>query len=135
MTLTPEQLRDSAAYTEALIVQRGLLHVTVDATGHMNQLRAHAAALEELAAIKADYKACRAHAERAEAALAECRTKLEVDPRTKYDGIDCRDETIRMLEQKCERLKFHAEAMYGALIAFGIDGGNLEEYRAEFKEE
>ena len=85
-------------------------------------------------------------AERAEAALAECRSKLEVDPRTKYDGIDCRDETIRSLderlaeaERKCARLRFHAEAMARDLddwsIYAGCPSNVAKAYRDEFKEE
>ena len=47
MDYTPEQLRNSAGYTEALLVKRGLELVTVEAVGHMDQLRAHAAKIEE----------------------------------------------------------------------------------------
>lgn len=48
---TPEQLRNSAGYTEALLVKRGLELVTVEAVGHMEQLRAHASALEDRKAL------------------------------------------------------------------------------------
>lgn len=47
MDYTPEQLRNSAGYTEALLVKRGLELVTVEAVGHIEQLRAHAAKIEE----------------------------------------------------------------------------------------
>ena len=47
MKYSPEQLRNSAGYTEALLVKRGLELVTVEAVGHMEQLRAHADALDE----------------------------------------------------------------------------------------
>ncbi|MGT9674336.1 ead/Ea22-like family protein [Pseudomonas aeruginosa] len=33
------------------------------------------------------------------------RTRLEIDERTPYDGIACRDETIKGLDEKCDRLK------------------------------
>lgn len=33
------------------------------------------------------------------------RTRLEIDERTPYDGIACRDETIKGLDKKCDRLK------------------------------
>jgi hypothetical protein len=33
------------------------------------------------------------------------RTRLEIDPRHSYDGIDCRDETIRQLEDEVRALR------------------------------
>ncbi len=178
--MTPEQLRE---WADAIDGEKPWAPKAADV---IDQLRAHAAALEELARVKdellgvkeyreknplggpakvfdamadqiragddfnrviADYGWCPAdRAERAEAALAECRAKLEVDPRTKYDGIDCRDETIRLLEaalaeagRKCERLKFHADAMaellwYGP-SDFAAEKKALDAYRAEFKED
>lgn len=93
-------------------------------------------------------------AERAEAALAECRARLEIDfatdgngkrvpvPSGAPDGIACRDETIRLLEaalaeseRKIERLKFHVEAMAKAHALSNYDyKGAFAAYRAEFKE-
>lgn len=39
------------------------------------------------------------------------RTRLEIDDRTPYDGIACRDETIKGLDEKCDRLKAENEAL------------------------
>ncbi|HCL3184232.1 TPA: ead/Ea22-like family protein [Pseudomonas aeruginosa] len=39
------------------------------------------------------------------------RTRLEIDERTPYDGIACRDETIKGLDEKCDRLKAENEAL------------------------
>ncbi|WP_057380214.1 hypothetical protein [Pseudomonas aeruginosa] len=33
------------------------------------------------------------------------RSRLEIDERTPHDGIACRDETIKVLDEKCDRLK------------------------------
>lgn len=144
--MTPEQLRecpvDQCAENTDREIYRGpddgcgdyysdSLHITqegalgIDCGGYVivkpirtwhGLAKAHAAALEELAKV--------------EAALAECRARLEIDfatdgsgkrvpvPAGAPDGIACRDETIRLLEaalaeseRRCERLKFHAEAM------------------------
>lgn len=37
------------------------------------------------------------------------RTRLEIDPRHNYDGIDCRDTTIRELERDLEEARRDAE--------------------------
>lgn len=50
----------------------------------------------------------RVHAEKRSIELA---IKLEVDPRTKYDGIDCRDVTIRHLEEQIAS-SLHAQPHY-----------------------
>ena len=95
--------------------------------------KAHAAALEELARLRA---------------------RLEIDfatdgngkrvpfPTGGPDGIACRDETIRILEsalaeaeRKCARLRFHAEAMAKDLeLSYEVGESSLAAYRAEFKE-
>lgn len=36
--------------------------------------------------------------------LDRLRKRLEIDPHVPYDGIDCRDATIRALEQTIDRL-------------------------------
>lgn len=43
------------------------------------------------------------------------RNRLEIDERTPYDGIACRDETIKGLDEKCDRLKAENEALRSAL--------------------
>ncbi|MGU0777986.1 ead/Ea22-like family protein [Pseudomonas aeruginosa] len=45
------------------------------------------------------------------------RSRLEIDERTPHDGIACRDETIKVLDEKCDRLKAENEALRGALQA------------------
>ncbi|WP_217706418.1 hypothetical protein [Pseudomonas aeruginosa] len=65
------------------------------------------------------------------------RSRLEIDERTPHDGIACRDETIKVLDEKCDRLKAENEALrkdaeryrflkdQGHFRAMGIDmGGN-----------
>ncbi|HHG4665874.1 TPA: ead/Ea22-like family protein [Pseudomonas aeruginosa] len=39
------------------------------------------------------------------------RSRLEIDERTPHDGIACRDETIKVLDEKCDRLKAENEAL------------------------
>lgn len=39
------------------------------------------------------------------------RSRLEIDERTPHDGIACRDETIKVLDEKCDRLKAESEAL------------------------
>lgn len=46
------------------------------------------------------------------------RNRLEIDERTPYDGIACRDETIKGLDEKCDRLKAENEALRSALKPF-----------------
>ncbi|HHX0886497.1 TPA: ead/Ea22-like family protein [Pseudomonas aeruginosa] len=46
------------------------------------------------------------------------RSRLEIDERTPYDGIACRDETIKVLDEKCDRLKAENEVLRGALKQF-----------------
>lgn len=140
MTYTPEQLREWAEY----LAGRGSVWTLPDGIPKPSDLfRAHADALEELARLRSrleidfvtdgngkrvpfpeggpDGIACRDETIRLlEAALAECRAKLEVDPRTKYDGIDCRDEIIRLLEKELEesaRLHGMGESREAALQA------------------
>lgn len=45
------------------------------------------------------------------------RARLEIDERTPYDGIACRDETIKGLDEKCDRLKAENEALRASLKA------------------
>ncbi|HBO4818356.1 TPA: hypothetical protein L4V11_002697 [Pseudomonas aeruginosa] len=45
------------------------------------------------------------------------RSRLEIDERTPHDGIACRDETIKVLDEKCDRLKAENEALRIALQA------------------
>ncbi len=45
------------------------------------------------------------------------RSRLEIDERTPHDGIACRDETIKVLDEKCDRLKAENEVLRGALQA------------------
>ncbi|MFG8224629.1 ead/Ea22-like family protein [Pseudomonas aeruginosa] len=42
------------------------------------------------------------------------RSRLEIDERTPHDGIACRDETIKVLDEKCDRLKAENEAVLAA---------------------
>lgn len=44
------------------------------------------------------------------------RTRLEIDERTPYDGIACRDETIKGLDEKCDRLKAENEVLKGLVM-------------------
>ncbi|EOZ4999698.1 hypothetical protein ACQRUU_005461 [Pseudomonas aeruginosa] len=46
------------------------------------------------------------------------RSRLEIDERTPHDGIACRNETIKVLDEKCDRLKAENEALRGALKQF-----------------
>lgn len=45
------------------------------------------------------------------------RSRLEIDERTPHNGIACRDETIKVLDEKCDRLKAENEVLRGALQA------------------
>ncbi len=54
------------------------------------------------------------------------RSRLEIDERTPHDGIACRDEKIKVLDEKCDRLKAENEALRGALQAVQAEvDGNL----------
>lgn len=54
------------------------------------------------------------------------RSRLEIDERTPHDGIACRDETIKVLDKKCDRLKAENEVLRGALHAVQAEvDGNL----------
>ncbi|HEJ6422182.1 TPA: hypothetical protein SL867_005052 [Pseudomonas aeruginosa] len=54
------------------------------------------------------------------------RSRLEIDERTPHDGIACRDETIKVLDEKCDRLKAENEVLRGALHAIQAEvDGNL----------
>ncbi|MDY1143041.1 ead/Ea22-like family protein [Pseudomonas aeruginosa] len=54
------------------------------------------------------------------------RSRLEIDERTPHDGIACRDETIKVLDEKCDRLKAENDALRGALHAVQAEvDGNL----------
>lgn len=50
-------------------------------------------------------------AERWKPEVERLRARLEIDDRTPYDGIACRDETIKGLDAKCDRLKAENEAL------------------------
>ncbi len=43
------------------------------------------------------------------------RSRLEIDERIPHDGIGCRDETIKGLDEKCYKLKAENEALRGAV--------------------
>ncbi|HFQ7426251.1 TPA: hypothetical protein ACHSVW_003872 [Pseudomonas aeruginosa] len=45
------------------------------------------------------------------------RSRLEIDERIPHDGISCRDETIKALDEKCDKLKAENDALRGALQA------------------
>lgn len=62
MEYTAEQLRNSALYTEALIVQTGAEFCTVKCEGHVDQLNAHAAALERIEKLEKHAEAMENHA-------------------------------------------------------------------------
>ncbi|HCF7143593.1 hypothetical protein APA44_21605 [Pseudomonas aeruginosa] len=54
------------------------------------------------------------------------RSRLEIDERTPHDGIACRDETIKVLDEKCDRLKAENDALRGALQAVEAEvDGNI----------
>lgn len=50
--------------------------------------------------------------------IGRLRSRLEIDDRTPHDGIACRDETIKLLDEKCDRLKVENEALRGSLKQF-----------------
>ncbi|MCK1085333.1 hypothetical protein [Pseudomonas aeruginosa] len=45
------------------------------------------------------------------------RSRLEIDERIPHDGISCRDETIKALDEKCDKLKAENDSLRGALQA------------------
>ncbi|EPM4778179.1 TPA: hypothetical protein L5G34_005248 [Pseudomonas aeruginosa] len=47
----------------------------------------------------------------------QLRSRLEIDERIPHDGISCRDETIKALDEKCDKLKAENDALRGALQA------------------
>lgn len=54
------------------------------------------------------------------------RSRLEIDERIPHDGIACRDETIKALDEKCDKLKAENDALRGALQAVEAEvDGNL----------
>ena len=145
MTYTPEQLREEAfrEFEQWFIANYpGPETIISDPAWHAPKIfrsathrqdKAHAAALEELARLRA---------------------RLEIDfatdgngkrvpfPTGGPDGIACRDETIRILESaladaewKYERLRFYAEAMAKDLeLSYEVGKSSLAAYRAEFKD-
>ncbi|HFT7742662.1 TPA: hypothetical protein ACGR42_006325, partial [Pseudomonas aeruginosa] len=44
----------------------------------------------------------------------QLRSRLEIDERIPHDGISCRDETIKALDEKCDKLKAENDALRGA---------------------
>ncbi|HHG5178095.1 TPA: hypothetical protein ACPWJ6_004244 [Pseudomonas aeruginosa] len=49
--------------------------------------------------------------------LQRLRTRLEISDKHPYDGISCRDETIKALDEKCDKIKAENDALRGALQA------------------
>ncbi|HHJ1495639.1 TPA: hypothetical protein ACQGQ1_000973 [Pseudomonas aeruginosa] len=45
----------------------------------------------------------------------QLRSRLEIDERIPHDGISCRDETIKALDEKCDKLKAENDALRGAV--------------------
>ncbi|QDH93854.1 hypothetical protein [Pseudomonas phage vB_PaS_IME307] len=45
------------------------------------------------------------------------RSRLEIDERIPHDGISCRDETIKVLDEKCDKLKAENESLLDELSA------------------
>ena len=137
MTYTPYQLREAWDRFNATVRNKVAGEYGPFTNQHWADIcaiwQAHADALEELARLRA---------------------RLEIDfatdgngkrvpfPTGGPDGIACRDETIRILEsalaeaeRKCERLRFHAEAMAKDLeLSYEVGESSLAAYRAEFKE-
>lgn len=71
----------------------------------------------EISDLKAEVaKLKRLIAERWKPEVERLRARLEIDARTPYDGIACRDETIKGLDEKCDRLKAENEALRSALL-------------------
>ncbi|WP_121500076.1 ead/Ea22-like family protein [Pseudomonas aeruginosa] len=56
------------------------------------------------------------------------RSRLEIDERTPHDGIACRDETIKVLDEKCDRLKAENETLREAL--FQISSASCSDARS-----
>jgi len=54
----------------------------------------------------------------AAAEIARLRERLEIDPTHPYDGIYCRDETIRLQDIRIARLKAEVERKNAALTPF-----------------
>ena len=124
MTMTPEQLRDLADIADG----QGIM-----ADGDI--YRAHADALDR--------------AERAEAVLEGVENSIVDEIGGTVDGAPTNRlnylQRIRQLvraeaalaeaERKCERLRFHAEAMAKDLeLSYEVGESSLAAYRAEFKE-
>ena len=65
------------------------------------------------------------------------RARLEIDERTPYDGIACRDETIKGLDEKCDRLKAENEALKDKLsdCAISLHGEMLQKYGGQDPED
>ncbi|HGN4051098.1 TPA: hypothetical protein ACKSZB_002507 [Pseudomonas aeruginosa] len=45
------------------------------------------------------------------AEIERLRSRLEIDERIPHDGISCRDETIKALDEKCDKLKAENDAL------------------------
>lgn len=45
------------------------------------------------------------------AEIERLRSRLEIDERIPHDGISCRDETIKALDEKCDKLKAENAAL------------------------
>lgn len=63
------------------------------------------------------------------AEIERLRARLEIDPRHKWDGIACRDETIRLQDAEIERLRADLDAVASALPGVRYmdppDGGSV----------
>lgn len=67
---------------------------------------------DEVSELRAEVdKLKRLIAERWKPEVERLRNRLEIDERTPYDGIACRDETIKGLDEKCDRLKAENAAL------------------------
>ena len=77
-----------------------------------------------------DFSACIAAADelaRLRDENAKLRTCLEIVPGTEIDGIDCRDETIRLQDNQIAHLREMIEAEREAIIAKLLALGALED--------
>lgn len=62
-----------------------------------------------------------------EKVIERLRTKLEVTKKTSYDGIDCRDETIRLQDEEIDTLKRICDESYQVIGVLADDAGRFDE--------
>ncbi len=74
-------------------------------------LEQHGRDSAELRALCQARDDARKERDRLKAEVERLRARLEIDDRTPYDGIACRDETIKGLDEKCDRLKAENAAL------------------------